>query len=200
MRSERFPQRQGSICELVAAIKSQTLGPKCTVIAISGFVGAGKSTTARKLSADLDDAQIICIDEFIVNHMEDNPHCWDGVDWLRLKNEVLFPANDGCDSIEYGVYDWTENIILKHQRFPIPKFLIVEGVGLLRPELMPYFNHTIWLDVPIEIAGARAIKRDKEKYHIESDEYWINSWSVNDREYFDLYKPIELADSILCTF
>ncbi len=200
MHTKRQKRQHGSIDDLFTEINSLHDDSKCKVIAISGFVGAGKTTTARKLSAGLGDVQIICIDEFIVNHMQDSPHFWDGIDWQRLINEVLIPASGESESIMYGVYDWTENRIVSQRRFPLPKFLIVEGVGLLRPDLMAFFYFSVWLDIPLQVAGARAVKRDKEKYHIESDSYWINSWSVNDREYFERFLPMELADFILSNF
>jgi uridine kinase len=190
-------EQRGSFDELISAIKIVGHDRKCRIIAISGFGGAGKSTLARTLAISIGEAEVVCVDEFIVNRLENNPHRWEGIDWRRLEREVLAPVELNQEWIEYGIYDWAENCVANHRRFPLPRFLIVEGVGLLRPDLMQYFDLTVWLDVPMETATARGMKRDREEYHIDADDSWINSWSVNDREYFEKYRPMEITNFIL---
>ncbi|TSC61399.1 MAG: hypothetical protein Athens041674_789 [Parcubacteria group bacterium Athens0416_74] len=80
---------------------------------------------------------------------------------------------------------------------PSTNTLIIEGVGLFRPELMKYFAYTIWVDCPLEEAVARGKKRDKDEHHNPQDELWDGIWKKNDIEYFDTYKPNEIADVII---
>ena len=74
--------------------------------------------------------------------------------------------------------------------------IIVEGVGLFRPELMKYFAYTIWIDVPIDVAIARGKKRDREEYDSPNDELWDGMWKKNDEEYVAAFKPQEVADFV----
>ena len=169
----------------------------CRIIAISGFGGAGKSSLAAKMKGILSNAEIVCVDEFIVEQLHGQASRWEGIDWNRLIREVLFPASNNEKTITYGVYDWTENRVVRFRSFDLPKFLIIEGVGLLRPQLKSYFDYSVWLDVPLETATARGIKRDRELYGVDYEKEWREVWSVNDREYFNYFKPLDLADCIL---
>ncbi len=196
-KSESGKLTSGSITDLATEIRSHPTSPKCQVVAISGFLGAGKSTVARELQAILDDAAIICVDDFIVDQLQGSLRCWNDIDWGRLVEEVLRPIQQGSDNIAYGVYDWTQNNITDSRALKVPKYLILEGVGLLRSELIQFYNCTVWLDVPFDVAMARGRKRDCEQYHIDFVQRWQDICSVNDNEYFELYRPLELADFIL---
>lgn len=168
----------------------------CQIIAISGFGGSGKSTLAALMKDLLGDAEIVCVDEFIVDQLRGNEQGWEGIDWERLIREVLLPASNNEKTITYGVYDWTENRIISLRSFDLPKFLIIEGVGLLRPQLMSYFNYSVWLDVPLEAAMLRGIERDRELYGVDYEKEWREIWSKNDRQFFEQFKPKDLADCV----
>ena len=62
---------------------------------------------------------------------------------------------------------------------------------------MKYFNYTIWIDCPIEVAIARGKRRDREDYGISQDENWDGIWRNNDLQYFKRFLPKESADYIL---
>ena len=145
----------------------------------------------------LSDCEVVSVDEFIVNQLRGDLHCWNGVDWARLEREVLRPASEGASVIEYGVYDWSTDCVTKTRQIELPRLLIIEGVGLLRPELTPYFDLKVLLDVPLEIAMNRGMQRDREQYGVDFEHEWRDVWSINDREYFEKYKPMESADFVL---
>ena len=166
-----------------------------SIIAISGFGGSGKSTFANKLGEQIH-APIIGIDEFQktrARHAEFSD--WSVMDFERLKREVLEPFLNGRD-IAYGCFDPATDAISHTRTIEHTKFLIIEGVGLFRPELMKYFAYTIWIDVPIERAIEQGKKRDREEYNNPSDEQWDGIWRENDVEYFERYSPRNNADFI----
>lgn len=169
--------------------------PQPAVVAISGFGGAGKSTLANELGEALG-APVVSVDSFAKNHLSGGT-AWDSVDFARLEREVLEPFLKGQNPIMHGHYDSRENAVANTNEVKHDGLLIVEGVGLLRPELFKYFAYKIWIDVPLEEAIVRGKKRDREVHHNPQDEMWDGDWKRNDQEYFDTYKPKDAADLIV---
>lgn len=166
------------------------------IIAVSGFGGAGKSTVANKLAATLL-APVVCVDQFGIDRtIEDYTH-WKGMDFERLEKEILIPFYKGENPVSYGHWDHGVNDIVKNVEVPHSGILIIEGVGLFRPELLKYFSYKIWIDCPQDIANARGKKRDREVHKNPQDEKWDGPWKRNDEEYFNTYKPKDVADFII---
>ena len=169
---------------------------KPAIIAVSGFGGAGKSTFSDLLGKRLH-APVIRLDSFARDRLENNPVLWDAMDFNRLEREVHIPFSAGIKRIDYGGYHWGENKVTETKSVENSGILIIEGVGLLRQNLNKYFAYKIWIDCPQEESIRRGKKRDREVYQLVRNENWDGIWRVNDTEYFEKYKPIEMADSII---
>ena len=142
-------------------------------------------------------APVICVDQFSIDRtIEDYSH-WKGMGWERLEKEILIPLSQGANLLSYGHYDHGANAVVKTVEVPHSGLIIVEGVGLFRPEILKYLQYTIWMDVPQEISNARGKKRDREVHNNPQDEKWDGHWKRNDEEYFKDFKPREQADLIL---
>ncbi|MSU74300.1 hypothetical protein EXS57_00805 [Candidatus Kaiserbacteria bacterium] len=179
--------------ELLEKIKTL---PTPRVIGISGFGGAGKSTFAEMLSKMLD-APVICVDQFGIDRtIEDYTH-WEGLDLKRLEKEVLIPFSKGDNAVRYGHWDHSANAIVEMTEVPNNGTLIIEGVGLFRPEILKYFSYKIWIDAPQDVAKERGKKRDREVHKNPQDEKWNGPWKRNDMEYFETYRPKEISDFIV---
>lgn len=92
------------------------------------------------------------------------------------------------DRIKYQTRSWkgTENVVDVLR----PKVLIVEGVRLIRPELLPYFDISVWIDCPMELATNRALKRNREQG--DSDEeiaLWGNKWVLEAQQIIMMPSP-----------
>lgn len=171
--------------------------PKPTLIGVSGFGGSGKSTTAKELGNKLD-APVVGVDSFQKKGVFDtNFNLWEIMDFARLEKEVLKLFQEQESVIRYGHADAKTGLISETIEFKNNGILIVEGVGLFRPELMKYFTYKIWIDCPIEEAILRGKKRDREEYHNPTDELWDGVWKENDLEYYATFKPSESADLII---
>lgn len=179
--------------EIVEKIKNL---PKPAIVAISGFGGAGKSTTAEMLGKMLD-ASVVGVDSFATDRLDINHSLWGSVDFKRLEQEVFIPFVEGQNLITYGHYDWNVNGIGKTMSVNHNGLLIVEGIGLFRPELLKYFSYKIWIDTPMDEAIRRGKKRDREVHKNPQDEKWDGVWKRNDTEYFETYKPKEQADVVI---
>ncbi|QEN04980.1 hypothetical protein EW093_09755 [Thiospirochaeta perfilievii] len=166
------------------------------LIAISGFGGSGKSTYAQKLSIELG-APIIGVDSFCKDTKLTNYNLWNIMDYKRLEKEILKPYSNGFKILTYGVFSWNENRIINKTTVSFKDSIIVEGVGLFRPELLKYFTKKIWIDTNLEESIKRGQKRDEEEYGLEPNPEWNNIWKQNDLECFKKYKPLDIADEII---
>jgi uridine kinase len=173
--------------------------PRPTLIGISGFGGAGKTTFAQNLGAYVN-APVVGVDSFQTKGAFTTEYSlWRIMDFPRLEHEVLIPFLAGNTSIQYGHFDPGPEMITENRTITHNGILIVEGVGLFRPELMHYFTYTIWLDCPMEIAIARGKWRDREIHHNPTDALWDGVWRRNDLEYLDTYTPEKKAHIVLKT-
>lgn len=178
-------------------IKATTHGHSCVVVAMSGFGGSGKSSTAEKLATLLGDASIIHVDDFLVGRVPVRSPDMVDFDWDRLTKEVLLPIREGKKCVEYGMYNWGKDIIEEKRNVALQKYVIIEGVGLLMKERMHFFDYAVWIDVPPDVAMLRGKKRDKEVYGVDHDRLWNEFWALNDEEYFEKHRPEALARYIL---
>lgn len=177
----------------------QSIGnfPKPTIVAISGFGGSGKSTIAKQLGEKLN-APVIGVDSFQKpGAFNTKFSLWNIMDFERLEDEVLKPFFRQDSLIRYGHFNAPTESIDKTVEVENVGFLVIEGVGLFRPELDKYFTYKIWIDVPVEEATERGKKRDREEYHNPMDEQWDGIWKENDLEYYATYKPQETADLVI---
>ncbi|GAG89728.1 unnamed protein product [marine sediment metagenome] len=79
----------------------------------------------------------------------------------------------------------------------LPKLVIVEGIRLLQPKLIPNFDISVWIDCPQAIAIQRAKARDRKQGEDEQTvERWDTDWGPKDKEYFDMYRPDKIATFI----
>ncbi len=165
------------------------------IIAVSGFGGSGKSTLAAEIGRLLD-APVISVDSFIKDRRLTNYSQWGLIDYERLEREVLAPFPMGAKPIEFGHFDWNANAVTSRRALTGCSRIVVEGVGLFRPELRRYFAFAVWVRCPLEEAIRRGKKRDREVYNNPQDESWDGVWRRNDEEYARLYRPEEAADAV----
>ena len=168
---------------------------KPAIVAISGFGGSGKSTLARLIASEIH-APMIGIDLFFKSVDQTAFQHWEIMDFERLEQEVLQPFISGNTMLSYGKFNWEKNEVVETQIVQVNDLIIIEGVGLLRPELMKYFAYTIWIECPIEVAIERGKKRCDE-YGSPQDELWDGIWRDNDLQCYREYLPMEIADCVV---
>ncbi|MBI4268667.1 hypothetical protein HY627_02460 [Candidatus Uhrbacteria bacterium] len=186
-----------SVNELVEAIKERAQGTRYFIIAISGFGGSGKSTLSKHLAQLLGDTTIVSVDDFSLHRQAARAQAWESLDWDRLALQVLKPLKNGDSEITYDIYDWSSDSLQEKRTISLTRYVIIEGIGCIRDELMHYFDLTVWLDVPLTIASERGKKRDREIFNIDHDKQWDEIWTPNDKDYFERCHPVQKADFIL---
>ncbi|WP_206050663.1 uridine kinase [Nocardioides speluncae] len=116
-------------------------------VAIDGGDGSGKTTLAARLAAAIDDAgrssQVIHVDDFMHGPA------------VRHRRGRNSPEGYLDDSYDYGA-------LRRNVQRPTPAgtVVIVEGLFLLRDELVDWWDCSIFLDVEIEVALRRKAARD----------------------------------------
>jgi uridine kinase len=177
--------------DLVKEIEEQLIHKPRIVVAISGFGGSGKSHLADQLRDhfSIKDEQLIRIDQ-LYGPNPNGPGILDQSDW-ELLARILGDIHLGKRLQYQGKSDKGERILCDE---PLPRVVIVEGIRLLQPRFMHYFDLSVWIDCPQEFAKARAKARDRSQGDDEQTvARWDTDWGPKDREYFDTYRPDQLG-------
>ncbi len=164
-------------------------------VGVSGYAGAGKSVLTRALVEAVDDAVRVRGDEFldprrIVRRSAD----WDGVERRRLRDEVLEPFRDGRD-VAVRPLDWATGLLGEPTPLPRASVLVVDLIGLFHPDLLPWLDLTVWVDVEPEVALEQGMARDRAA-GLDHDRLWTDVWLPNDREFEQVFTPRDQADVI----
>jgi uridine kinase len=159
------------------------------LIAIEGFGGSGKTTIAGKLKNQLQDASIVCIDDFIIKDRLAQASWDSGVfDRDRLERQVLSPARHH-QKIRYQKLVWDGDTLSDFITIPHVRYLIVEGISSYHPDIARYYDYKIWVNTPIEIAKERGFMRNNAQQ-------W-GVWANNDLIYQQTYHPEKQADFVV---
>jgi hypothetical protein len=131
------------------------LEPSCggvRVVAVDGHAGAGKTTLAGRLAAELGGAPVVHTDD-LATHEE--PFGW----VPRLAEQVFGPWAQGR-AAEHEVYDWTARRFAGRRAVPPAPVAVLEGVGSGRAAVRPYLSLLLWLEVDPATARRRGLRRD----------------------------------------
>lgn len=179
-------EEQGlSLRELAASL--DMLPPSCgpvRLVAVDGHAGAGKSTLADRLSAELDGAPVVHTDD-LATHEE--PFEWEE----RLFAQVLAPFAAGRDA-RHEVYDWTARRFTTERTVPAAPVVLLEGVGSGRRALRPRLALALWLEVDRPTARERGLRRDGP----DLAHFWTG-WSAAEDAHFTADPTRPFADLLV---
>ncbi|MGV8851820.1 MAG: uridine kinase family protein [Rhodoglobus sp.] len=163
------------------------------LLGISGFGGSGKSALAQQVSQSLPDCVRIRGDDFLdpVRSHHRSPH-WDGVDRLRLRDEVLSPLRAGTGGM-FRRFDWAARGLGPEEPLPEAEIVVVDAIGLFHPELDGAFDLTIWVDVDLDVATAQGKARDR-RLGRDHGVLWDDVWVSNERDFVELFDPRSAAN------
>jgi uridine kinase len=196
-----------SVVETILATRRR-LG-RTTVVGISGIDCAGKSTLARTLARDLraagEDAVVIGGDDFNRPRPErstfpakDRDY---GFDYAELVRKVLAPARRG-ERVEarLRVKDWGRDAWEERDSVVEPgAVVLLEGVFLFTPEVVPFLDLKIWLDIGFDDALERALLRDADAMGGTDGvrERYATRYFPGQRLHLERERPHEAADLVL---
>lgn len=167
------------------------------VVGISGHGGAGKSTLAARLAADLGVAedQVVGTDSFHATTCGPGAGMWEQHDWAGLE-AVVRSARGGADRLRYDYRWWSGETGTEDQ--PMPAVLLVEGIRLLGDRTRDWFDLTVWLDLDPDAAGVRAVARNTEQGDDDAElDLWRTKWVPEGHTYEQAERPLDRADLVL---
>ena len=165
------------------------------LIAIDGRCGSGKTTLAewlRQKSGGI----VVHMDDFYLQPWQRTPERYatpgENVDHERFLEEVLKPIKEK-KFFSYHAYD-AHAMRMKEEAIAVDfrKLVIVEGSYSLHPDLRPYYQLKIFLDIDPKLQYTRLRKRDLYKL----DDF-LTKWIPLEEAYFNSMNIREVADVIL---
>lgn len=139
-----------ALADLVRATAPSANGTR--VIAIDGRSGAGKTSLAAKLHAELS-APVVAL-EYLYGGWDGLEH---GID--LLVSEVLEPLANG-KTAAVPSYDWVTREWGPTWPLDPPEILIVEGVGAGARRAAAYESVLVWIEASVLVRKKRALDRD----------------------------------------
>ena len=147
-----------------------------TLLAIDGPAGAGKTTFAAKLEAELALSATVR-----VIHMDDLYNGWDNA-LSNALSEILdriSTAHLAGREFVINIFNWHTMQFDVEEKITPTDFLIIEGVGAAQQIVRETGATTYWLDIEPEIGLQRVLDRDGA--HIETK---MRQWQVDQDKHF----------------
>ena len=172
---------------------------RAPVVGISGHGGAGKSTLATRLMADLggQPEQVVRMDRFYAVDAGPGSGLFDLHDWpalFDLLNRLRVAPNPSRLVYPVRTYDGAQRTCDE----PMPPVVIVEGIRLLRPETMPLLDLAVWIDLSPELAGRRAVERNRSQGDASPElALWHTKWIPEAHAYAQSTNPHRLAHVVI---
>ena len=173
----------GDLIERLAHLREGKRGT--ILVAIDGQGGAGKSSLAARIKAELPDVTTICLDDF----GRPGPSGWDH---LRFIDQVLDPVLHGRQG-RYQRWDWVTDSPAEWHDVPVGGVLVVEGVYASRDEIGHPWDLTVWVEAPFEVRLARGVTRDGEEMRTQ----WTEVWMPAEDAYVVAQRPHRRADVVI---
>jgi uridine kinase len=168
------------------------------LVAIDGQGGSGKSTLAADFVAWAGRGVIVQGDDFYADVPETERAALDAAggyeryfDWERLRSQVLMPARAGDRVLRYQRYDWASERLGPWVEVPMPDVVVVEGVYMLRPQLLGL------LDVKIYVRAGEDTRIDRQIARAENSPDWITRWVAAEDFYVAACQPWRNADLVI---
>lgn len=173
---------QAGISEVVERTKGlRRSKPGTVLVAIDGAGGSGKSSLAASIAQQIDNAYVICLDDFARPAVPG----WDQERFRRQVLDLLLAGQDAC----YQRWDWPTDSGAEWHRIPGNSTVIVEGVSSMGTELGDPWDLTIWVETPRPLRLARGVARDGEAMRSQ----WTDVWMPEEDAYIAAQHPEKRA-------
>ena len=167
-----------------AARRAAPRDGRTCVVAVDGRSGAGKTSLAARLRAELD-APVVTLEDLYGG--------WDGLERGidLLVSEVLEPLSAGRAAC-VPRYDWVTDAWEIPWVLEPPELLIVEGVGAGARRAAAYASTLVWMQEAAAVRKKRALDRDGETFA----PYW-DMWAGQEDAMLARERTPDRADVII---
>lgn len=185
-----------------------SIGPGRRMLAVDGVDGSGKTIFAAKLAAQIRDRPVIVIhaDDFLnpshVRHAKGRASpegFWnDTYNYAALHDRVLTPLGPNGDGwFVPASYDRATDGTVPAEAClaPLNALVLVEGMFLLRDELVSRWDASVFLDVPFSETAARMAIRNGS--NPDPDHPTMARYMGGQRLYFEAARPWERATFVV---
>ena len=156
------------------------------ILAIDGRCAAGKTTLAWKLSESFD-CSVVHMDHFFLRPRQRSEErlaeAGGNVDYERFQEEVISGLKGGRD-FSYRIFDCKEMDFCGRQDVRMKSLLLVEGAYCCRPEFMPLWDMTIFLDIDQE----EQLRRIESRNGAEQLRHFQERWIPMEERYFQAFR------------
>ena len=156
------------------------------LVTLDGPCASGKTTLASRLAAAFDGA-VVHTDHFVIPHARKTPERLavpgGNCDAERLVREVIAPWKAGAP-VTYRKYDWTLDSLLPAETLPADcRVLIVEGSYCSLPQIRPYADIRLFMQIPEDVRMERLRARESAA----SLQRFYDRWIPLENAYFEAY-------------
>jgi hypothetical protein len=158
-----------------------------SLLAVDGRSGSGKTTVARRILDRVPGAAVVHTDDIAWYHAM--------FDWSALITEgVLAPLRRGA-AVAFRPPPWDARGRPGEVTVPAGcALVVVEGVGIGRRDLAPFFDGLLWVQTDRAVAWARGLARDGGGAAQEA--FW-REWEAAERPFLAAERPWERADVVV---
>lgn len=197
----------GELPAIVDGLLAAVPAHRRALVAIDGVGGSGKTTFAAALADRIRARPVLVLhaDDFFapaeVRHARGrhSPEgFWlDAYDYAALTSWALQPLAAGDGRYRGSSFDRATGTTVQPGAQPAPPdaLVLVEGPFLLRDELAPYWDHSLYLDVPFEETERRMAARDGLAESAVHD--LMRRYTGAQRLYFASARPWERASVVV---
>ncbi|SEQ33177.1 uridine kinase family protein [Lentzea albida] len=143
------------LADVVARLRAEAPGPtgRPLVVAVDGRGGAGKSTLAGRLRALVPRSAVVHTDDIAWHHAY--------FDWGALIAEHVLETLHRGGEVAFRPPAWAEHGRPGEIRVPAGLDVVwIEGTGILREELAPWLDASIWVQGDLDEQQRRLSARD----------------------------------------
>lgn len=166
------------------------------IIGIDGRCASGKTTLSNLLAGQFP-ARIFHMDDFYLP-IEQRVTGWEktpcaNMDFDRMIETVLRPARKG-ETVWYEAYSCRDKRMMPPVELERKPLTIVEGSYSHYPELIPFYDLTVFLTCTKETQKKRLIEREGERYP-----NYERLWIPLEEEYYQKYQVGKQVDYWIAT-
>lgn len=169
-------RRYVRLLPLLTAIDRALAQQGRVLLSIEGGAGSGKSTLAATLAELYEDVSVFHADDFFLRPEQRTAERYaqpgGNLDRERLEAEVLAPLSRGETAV-YRPFDCHTLSLREAVAAPCRRLNIVEGSYSFHPELAPYYDLSVFLEVTPETQRQRILKRNGPEWGQAFFDRWV---------------------------